>query len=248
MNKASTSAEVSPRTTRWDLDYLAPASIFVFVVLTVGIVDQLHGKPPSPSDTPTDMAHYFVHYGHRLLIAYLIFNISAFFLFVYVGALWKALRAAEGEPAWLSALALGGGLLAIGMAVIDNAVFASAGRAGKSFFITPEFALWYFHFGFVFFAGWMGFALLLFAAGLVILRTDVLARWLGWFALGLIGLWMLASWPAPRDASTLQTIIFDYTGPASAYLTYIWMMWIAVVLMRRARATETRAAPVTTSG
>jgi hypothetical protein len=236
------------RTSRWSLERLALASIFVFVVLTVGVVDQLHGKPPTPSDTPRDMAHYFTQYGDRLLVAYLIFNISAFFLFVYVGALWKAFRGFEGEPGWLSALVLGGGLIAIGTAVIDNAVFASAGRAGTSYVISPEFALWYFHFGFVFFAGWIGFAMLLFAAGLIILRTGIFARWLGWWALGLIALWMLASWPAPRNASTLQTIVFDYTGPVSAYLTYIWMIWIAVVLMKREARAEARAAPAAPSG
>jgi hypothetical protein len=221
---------------RWTLEKLSAYSIIVFVVLTVGVVDQLHGKPPTPSDTPVDMANYFVDKANELLAAFFILNVSAFFLLFYYGVLWKVLKRAEGESAWLSALALSGGIIAIATAMIANGIFASAGRTAKDYTITPDIALAYFHMGFVFFMGWIGFAFTELAVALLIFRTGIFPRWMAWFAIGVIGLWFLASWPAPRNASTLEQILFDYSGPVSAYLTYIWMIILGVLMARRGYA------------
>lgn len=67
-----------------------------------------------PADPAADIAEAFVDARGRLTLGLLLTLLSLFFLLVFVAYLHRWLREQEGDRGWLSTLALGGGLLAVG--------------------------------------------------------------------------------------------------------------------------------------
>jgi hypothetical protein len=229
-----------------NLDWIAAASVFPFTVMILA-ADVFRGfPPPRPGESSAEHAEYYTKHGLGILIGYIVFNIGSVFFFFYLGALWKAFRKVEGHPAWLSLILFGAGISGTAMALIGNAVWATAGRMAKEYTISPEIASLYFHLGAIFFIGWIGFVVMEIAGGLLILRTGIFPRWLGWFALATVALWMLSSWPTPRDAGILNVIVFDGTGLVSLLFTLFWFCWIGAILMKRATEDAAVAQRLTT--
>jgi hypothetical protein len=120
-------------------------------------------------------------------------TLSSLLLVVFAARVWATLRLAERSPAWLSTAAFGAALLAAaGTTFTLNAVFAAiAVRAGHGLDAQTTATLYEVARG--------GYAtgdrlLTLFAglASIVVLRTRVLPRWLGWLGaiagvLGIVG-------------------------------------------------------------
>jgi len=141
----------------------------------------------------------------------------------FLGSLWKALRQAEGESAWLSTIALGSGLMVIGAATVGGvgwplAVF----RVNEG--LDPQIARLHFDLANFAFAGiWVALASFLLATSVIILRTAVFPGWVGWFGGGIaVSLLVARAFWASSQIAFLPYFLF-----------WLWLLATSVALIRR---------------
>jgi hypothetical protein len=142
-------------------------------------------------------------------------------LVVFIAQLWSVLRAAEGEHGPLSATVLAGGLLSAAIKISSfPAAFAALWRAKQG--VEPQLAAALLDMNNASFVlSWAADALMVGAAAILIIRTSVLPRWLGWSG-GAITVILLASVPVASKAP-----------PLGFLLTILWIVATSVVLARR---------------
>jgi hypothetical protein len=151
-------------------------------------------------------------------------------LVAFVAQLWSVLRAAEGEHGPLSATVLAGGLLSAAIKISSfPAAFAALWRAKQG--VEPQLAATLLDMNnAAFVLSWAADALMVGAAAILILRTSVLPRWLGWSGAAITVI-LLASVPVASKAP-----------PLGFLLTILWIVATSVVLARRAESRAPRAA------
>lgn len=209
---------------------LGAASGIVYVVLLLGPEAIQGGPSEEPTMTtaeaiaqscatitaaqPTDA---FIPITH--ILGYLIF---LFFL----GSLWSALRRAEGADGWLSAAALGGGLVSLAVrfsgATVELAAVHNA-CAG----IDPQLWQVLLDIGSVaYFYSFFPLAILSAASAVVAIRFGApLPRWLGWMS-AVLAVALLVE----GMAGTIYTRDFGL----SFLLFLLWTLAASIALMRRA--------------
>lgn len=219
----------------WSLERFAAASGIVFIVMIV-IRDIVRGGPPSKSASPEEFAQFFVDHANGIAASYVMFNLATPFFFLWLVALWRVLKEAEGNPAWLSALVLAGGIAGNATATISNSYWAAGGAMARDYeeLWTPGLGTLFIHLGIPFDAAWLGTAVLQLGVALVIFRTGVFARWLAWWALVNIALLLIIQWPSPLDASRLQELIFEWPAIVTLISLFLWIFTTSVLLVRRA--------------
>ena len=147
----------------------------------------------------------------------------------FLGYLWSVLRDAEGPGGWLSATALGAGLVGITMKLASIAPgwaardFGEATAIHKALERMNEVA---------FIAQMLPDGVMLAAVAIVTLKTRVLPRWLGWLA--------AVSGPAPLVNGMFLDADF---GPAFL-LFLLWTLLASVVLTVRPSGVRLQAEPV----
>jgi hypothetical protein len=147
----------------------------------------------------------------------------------FLGYLWSVLREAEGPGGWLSATALGAGLVGVTMKLASIA----PGWAARDFGETTEIhkALERMNEA-SFIAQMLPDGVMLAAVALVTLKTRALPRWLGW----------LAAVAAPLLLVNGMFLDADF-GPAFL-LFLLWTLLASVVLTVRPRGVAAHAEPV----
>lgn len=145
----------------------------------------------------------------------------------FLGVLWRTLSLAEGEPAWLSIVVFGSGLLAIAAGLTTGFGWELAlFRIAEG--LDPQIARLHFDIGnYAFVTMWVGLASFLLATSAIILQTGVFARWLGWFAL-ILALGLLVS----RAFWAVSGVVF-----VPYILFWLWLIIVSIVLMRRKEST-----------
>lgn len=151
-------------------------------------------------------------------------------LVVFIAQLWSLLRTAEGEHGPLSATVLAGGLLSAAIKISSfPAAFAALWRAKQG--VEPQLAAALLDMNnAAFVLSWAADALMVGAAAILILRTSVLPRWLGWSGAAITVI-LLASVPVASKAP-----------PLGFLLTILWIVATSVVLARRAESPVRTAA------
>jgi hypothetical protein len=190
---------------------------------------------PDNSFTPQEIANYFSDHSHGLLWAHVFFNLGSIAFLFFLGVLWVILRAAEGEPSWLSAVAIWGAISAIAGANMSN-VFGGVGANVAHDYpelTTPLFGLEMFQSSVAFNLSFVGFVVMQLAISFLSFRTRVFPQWIAWLAIVDLPLWLLQMWPVPRHDNTLEEILFDRTGPAAHGVQMIWLIAITVIVIRR---------------
>ena len=149
----------------------------------------------------------------------------AFFTF-FLGSLWACLRSAEGAGGWLSAVAFGGGLVALAVKLASVAPVLAV-RASEG--IDPGIAKALIAMNGTSFAiTFLPLGVMLLATAVVAIRTGALPRWLGWgaavAALGLLGALSAAVVsPSPPEWVFLPMLLFA-----------LWVVVTSIMLIRRA--------------
>jgi hypothetical protein len=211
---------------RWEQIGAAGGIVFVMMQLMSQALIQIGGGEP-PFDAPAaDIGDFFMNRDVQLAtIGGFLAAISIIPFLWFLGVLWARLRRYEGEPGWLSMVALvtgvtgaavilgGGGGWELAILRIDEGLDVETLRLlfdqGNQSFATF----------------WVALAGLLLAAGVVTIRDGGLPRWLGW-----MGLILAIAFLAVRSVW--------FTGPGVKFLPYmlfwVWLIAASVVLIRRA--------------
>jgi hypothetical protein len=149
-------------------------------------------------------------------------TLAAFVLFVFAARLWVRLRRAEGDPAWLAAIALGAQLGWLCLTLIslaaEAAIYVRAGQGadvGIALTLNDLQRTTYF-------MSWALTALFLSATAAVALRTHALPRWLGWSAAGIAVLLAVALLVPTSDLAQNTT-----------FLVVFWIAAASIVLLRQ---------------
>jgi hypothetical protein len=210
---------------RWEQIGAAGGIVFILLQSVGQGLIQVGGSEPAFSAPAGEILSFFENRDQLLFNAGGYLSAVAFIAFFwFLGVLWARLRRYEGEPAWLSLVAVACGL--VGSAV----VLASSGWGAAVFRIDegldPGLARYLFDDGNIGFATyWVFLAGLLFTAGIVALRHGALPRWLAW--LGLIGALALLIGRAVWDLES--GIIF-----VPYIMAWIWIIAASIILIRDA--------------
>lgn len=153
-------------------------------------------------------------------------------LIVFAATLASVLRRGEGEHAILSNTAFGAGLLSAAIKLMSvPAAFAAVWRTKQGMSLELASALLDMN-NVAFVLTWAVDAVMLGAAAIVIVRSGILPRWLGWFA-GVTAAISLATVPVAAKAP-----------PLGILLTFLWLILVSVVLLRNRVAAPRTAAAV----
>ncbi len=147
-----------------------------------------------------------------------LYALGALLFLVFTTRLWVVLWRSEGGRGWLSVTALGAGLIYVALKAPQHATIQVLWtRAGHGLDVQVGAALWD-AYQILLFASLSFNALMVLAAGGVILRERVLPGWLGWSALGV--------------AAALLAAVITHVFPL-AFLFAVWVTAAGVVLFLR---------------
>jgi len=198
---------------------------FAFVVLGI-VATAISGSPPSTTDRPGEILEYFHDHHSAIRVAQYLSALSLFFLLFWLGSLWSTLRRAEGGAPLLTVVAGLGAVLGAAGAGTSFAVTGMIalrsnrlGGAGAHVFYELSFTL-------LGVAG-AGIAALVLATSLVVVRTSVFPRWIGY-----LGLLLTAAWLVAALAIATDTEFIGFFGLASFVVWSIWILAISVVMVR----------------
>ena len=174
---------------RWGWERLAALAGIVAVVLwVVSVLITEMTDLPDDGD-PIAVLQWFQAESNAILAGSFLFMLGSLFFLVFVGALRSRLVAFEGQGAFLTAIAFGGGL-GVGLLTLLIQGPNLAGALAEEE-LTPQAAQALVIVDDAFFVGAeLSAALMLTATALAILRYGPMPRWLGWVSL-LIALWLL---------------------------------------------------------
>jgi hypothetical protein len=206
-------------TSRWE--QWGPIAGIAFVVLFV--VGLLMNNLPSADDSAIKIANYYNDGGKRavIIIASYLLWLAGLFFFWFVASLRTRLLAVEGVPGRLTSIAFGGGLVFIGMLFAAAACFASiAGDItfGSEKFASVEGARYLPELGYPFLAIGAMFAAIAMidAASILIVRTNVLPKWIGYFGF----------------FAAVALLFGGFFIPMLAFV--LWVLFMSVAMMRGA--------------
>jgi hypothetical protein len=197
---------------------LGGISGILFVVLVVPSFLSAPDSPIATSD-PQDVIDYFTDRQDSILtLNGLLLIFAAFFFLWFLGALHGVLQGAESERYGFSSVSLAGGLLFIALILAGAAVeivypatltrFENFQQDAQLGFLSLALSGWMYRFAFV------GMAALITATSVVVLRTGVLPRWLGWAGL-LVAL----------------VALLRFLGPLGAWLALLWVVAVCVLML-----------------
>lgn len=208
----------------WERYGLAAGILFVVLVVIAALIG---GAPPKPTDSAAKVASYFRDNQDALKVGSYLNGLAAVAFLLFLGSLWTRLRRVEGPVGRLSVVALSGGIAALGLAVIADAINSYialyAGELGASgaqaFYVLAVIVL-----------SFAAFALAVFVAAtsVMILRRQFVERWLGWIGLAIAGLWLIAGIGVADNDTPIHTVGFV------AFLLWAgWLLVLAVLLLTR---------------
>lgn len=213
---------------RWEQLGAAGGIGFVALQMVAQALIQVGGGEP-PFDAPSStIAAFFMARNSRLFtIGDFLSTVSLIPLLWFMGSLWAALRRAEGEPAWLSLVALASGVLVGGMVSLGAGWPLAVFRQREG--LDPQIARLLFDQGnFAFANAWVMLASLSLATGIVSIRNGALKPWLGWSGVVIAGGLLAAR--AVWASTSLAFIPFG--------LCYLWLIAVSIALIRGARTVE----------
>lgn len=168
-------------------DFWTPtAGILAAVTFIFGLAAT--ADSPDSSDSNAKIIAWYADHGHRIgiIIGAFILAFCGLFLLWFASGLRQRLRLAEGPEGRLANVALGGGLLLVALLWVGAAALAAI-PAQQSFGGGPALSdadlgrfLPSVGFGSILLFGMFGAIALIDATSIVIMRTGVLPRWLGW--------------------------------------------------------------------
>ncbi len=204
-------------------DRLAPLAGVVFVLLSIVGFALGSDEPDANASAAKVMAFWTDNDGKEMFIS-AIFAVATAAVVVFGAALREALRAAEAGFERLASIAFAGVVIAAtGILTIVSITFTAADTVGD---VSPQVTQTLSALnGDFFFPMAIGFSVMLIASGIVVLRTGLLPRWLGWISivLGVCG--------------------FTPAGIVVFFGVQVWILVVSVLLYLRATKGTAEPAP-----
>jgi hypothetical protein len=213
---------------RWEQIGAAGGVVFVVLQMAAQALIQAGGaEPPFDAPAPAIVAFFMAKDSRLFALGEYLSTLSLIAFLWFLGSLWATLRRAEGEPAWLSLVALASGLMIVATVSAGASWPLAVFRQDEG--LDPQIARLLFDQGnFAFANAWVMLASLSLATGVVSIRTRALPRWLGWAGV-VIAVGLLAA----RAVWASSGLVFLPFG-----LCYLWLIAISIALIRRPRAVE----------
>ena len=213
------------------LEQLGAVGGIVFIVLQlVGqLLIQVGGREPSFNASAKEIVAFFAARDTVLFsIGGYLSSLSLIALLGFLGSLWGVLRRAEGEPGWLSLVAVCAGLGVVALLFGGGAWYLAVFRIDEG--LDPQIARLLFDLGnYTFATSWFLFGALTLSVSAASLWLAAFPRWLGWTGL-IVGIWLVTAptyWTSP--------VAF-----APYVLFWVWLGSLSVVMFRHARAQEAK--------
>jgi len=205
--------------------YAAIAGI-VFVVLTI-VGAFLPGQPPKPDDSIATIRSFYADHRSAILLSAYVGGVATAFGLWYIAALSVVVRRAEGGGGILALTTFAGGAVTSVVGVIGLLVSAALAYSSRSDDVLRT----------MFDFGNMSFALIMFpwavftaAASVVMIRTGLFARWLGWAGIAAAALMLISA------AGLGQTSGAWAAAGAVSIVTFIvgmiWILATAIFMLR----------------
>ena len=203
---------------------IAPLTGVAFIIFAiVSIV--LSGEPPNVKDnTAQEIVKHYADNKDEIMLSTISTGIALTSLIFFAGYLRKVLSAATGAGSMLPGIVLvGASILAVGIAIDSTIAFALADAADD---VDPGAVqalqmLWDNDFVPI----GLGIVVFLLSAGLAIVQTGALPKWLGWVAI------------------VLAIVGLTPVGFAAFLLGAVWVLVVSILLTMRANATAAPASP-----
>jgi hypothetical protein len=211
---------------RWNFEWLAAAGAFPFTLLTLVAVIMLATKAPHPGAKKPEFLAFFSQNQGKILLAFALITLAVWFFIPYLALLWRTLRLAEGEPAWLSSVLFAAGISMATLAVAQNAFWGAAAHRAKQG-LSPDLARTLFDLGTIFYMAWLPLSVFLAAGAILTFQTGVFPRWLGWMAGIASPLVLMSAYPG----GPIVKQIIEHVGLIS---WFIWTIATSLILMKRA--------------
>jgi hypothetical protein len=210
-------------------DVWGPIAGIVFAVLFVVAASLL--DIPSADDSAKKITDFYNDGGNRaqLIISAYLFWLAGVFFVWFLASLRVRLLAVEGEPARLTSIAFGGGLVFVALMMVAAATFASVAgdiTFGDEKFAGVEAARYLPELGYplLLIGGMFAVIAMIDATSILILRTNMLPRWIGYFGfVAAVGL--------------LAAVIF-----LPMILFVLWVLFVSVAMLRSRPAAVSPAA------
>jgi hypothetical protein len=170
---------------RWERYAWAAGIVYVVALIAESVIGILGGGL-SQNDSATTIARSLHHHDQRLLAIAFVSVVYAAAFVIYLWKLYHLLRGAPDRPNTLSSLVLVGGVLFVALhAVSDIGITGMLGAKVASYSALHDpgiaYALYLLTYA-LDSVGDVSGSLFVLATGLLILRSGVLPRWLGWVA------------------------------------------------------------------
>ena len=191
-----------------DRGLLAPLLGLLFVVLTIVSFAVFGDEPPGEGSGAQKVVDFYVDNKDQLMTGAIIQALAASAFVFFAGYLRQVLRDASGGRSFLPSVVLAGAtIFATGTAIDATITFTQAETAGEVNPVANETlnALW--HNDFVPMA--LGLLIFLLAAGIAIVRTGVLPKWLGFIAILLAVFVMTPLWFVGLIGGALLIVIMS---------------------------------------
>jgi len=211
---------------RWTR-YAALAGIVAVLLFVAG--GFLAGSPPQPGDPAGRIRDFYIAHRWTLLFGAYLTGLAASLLLWFLASVRAVLRRAEGGEGVLSTTMYAGAIVTTVVTLVGTAVSAALAfnaqrgdAAVQTLFDASNLAL-----VFVFFP----WALTTASAGVVLIRTGVLPRWLGWAGLLLAAVFLLSA--AGLGMTSGAFAAGSYGSFAAFFLGMAWFVVLAALIWRR---------------
>ena len=223
----------------WERYAWAAGIVYVFALVAESVIGILGGGL-SQNDSAATIARSLHHHDQRLLAIALVSIVYAVAFVIYLWKLYHLLRGPPDRPATLSSLVLVGGVLFVSLhAVSDIGITGMLGAKVASYSALHDpgtaYALYLLTFALDSVGDVFG-SLFALATGLLVLRSGVLPRWLGWAATIAAPLLFLQAFGLGGVISTFG-LVLDLIG---FLLMLVFILASSVIMLRRETAAASR--------
>jgi hypothetical protein len=190
----------------------------VFIIFAILSIVVSGGDPPDVKDnTAQEIVKHYTDNEDEIMFSSILGGIAMVALIFFAGYLRKVLSAAAGGASMLPGIVLvGASIMAVGLAIDTTISFALADAAGDVDPVAVQSLQMLWDNDFIPIA--LGIVVFLLSAGLAIVETGALPKWLGWVAI------------------VLAIVGLTPVGFAAFLLGAVWVLVVSIMLTMRANA------------